>query len=182
MAKKDPPNNRVLAGITTGVSAALAWNANRKRKKDASLLQVANKNLNPKKPDMTFKNALQAVDTLGESKSGRRKLRGLRRTGQLVDVKDARKEDRANRKKKRMQKRYGEMKLGGAAREMDPNYALDYMKKKKKSKNGGGNDIPGTLAVGNVAEDLMGPPKRKKLVSNVLKKAAKLSQQKKKKK
>ena len=30
-----------------------------------------------------------------------------------------------------MKKRYGEMKLGGAAREMDPNYALDYMKKKK---------------------------------------------------
>ena len=79
-----------------------------------------------------------------------------------------------------MQKRYGEMKLGGAAREMDPNYALDYMK--KKSKKRGSNDIPGTLAVGNVAEDLMGPPKRKKLVSNVLKKAAKLSQQKKKKK
>ena len=42
------------------------------------------------------------------------------------------------------------------------------------------NDIPGTIAVGNNSVKFMSP-KRKNLVSNVLKKAAKLSQQKKRK-
>ena len=182
MAKKDPPNNRVLAGITTGVSAALAWNANRKKNKDARLLMDSQRALQPNKDTMSFNQAKDTVGLLGESKSGRRKLRGLRASGQLQDIGDFRKKKKATKKAARMKKRYGEMMHGGAAREMDPNYALDYMKKKKKFKNGGGNDIPGTLAVGNVAKDLMGPPKRKKLVSNVLKKAAKLSQQKKKKK
>ena len=70
------------------------------RKGDARRLQVAEKAKNPKK-NLSYENALASVDTLGESKGGRRKLRGLRRTGQLVDVKDARKKDRENRKKRK---------------------------------------------------------------------------------
>ena len=102
------------------------------RKKDARALQTAQKELNPTKEPMSYKNALATVDTLGESKSGRRKLRGLRASGQLQDIGDWRKQKKATKKAARMKKRYGEMNLGGAAREMDPNYALDYMKKKKK--------------------------------------------------
>lgn len=45
---------------------------------------------------------------------------------------------------------------------------MDDDKKKKKKSSG----IPGTLAVGNVARDLMGPPKPKKVVSSVLNKVA----------
>ena len=72
---------------------------------------------------------------MGESKSGRRKLRGLRRTGQLVDVKDARKEDRANRKKKRMQKRYGEMKFGGS-NQADAKKVMNYFNDIQKARKG----------------------------------------------
>ena len=75
------------------------------RKKDARALQTAQKELNPTQEPISYKNALAAVDTLGESKAGRRQLRGLRRTGQLVDVKEARKEDRAYKKDLREKKR-----------------------------------------------------------------------------
>ena len=53
---------------------------------------------------------------------------------------------------------------------------MDDDKKKKKKSSG----IPGTLAVGNVARDLMGSPKPKKVVSSVLKKAASVAANKKK--
>jgi hypothetical protein len=104
------------------------------RKGDARRLQVAEKAKNPKK-NLSYKNALSSVDTLGESKGGRRKLRGLRRTGQLVDIKDARKEDRANRKKKRMQKRYGEMKFGGS-NQADAKNVLKYFGDIDKARKG----------------------------------------------
>lgn len=44
-----------------------------------------------------------------------------------------------------------------------------------------GGDIPGTLAVGDVAEDLMGPKQPKSLVANVLRKAKKMADKKKNK-
>ena len=49
-----------------------------------------------------------------------------------------------------------------------------------KVPNSGNTDIPGTLAVGNVAKDLMGSPKPKSLVSNVAKKGMSYIQKKKK--
>lgn len=97
------------------------------RKKDARALQTAQKELNPTKEPMSYKNALATVDTLGESKSGRRKLRGLRASGQLQDIGDWRKQKKATKKATKEAARIKKK----AAREMDPNYALDYMKKNK---------------------------------------------------
>jgi hypothetical protein len=113
MAKKDPPNNRIMAGITTGVSAALAWNANRKKNKDARLLMDSQRALQPNKDTMSFNQAKDTVSLLGESKSGRRQLRGLRASGQLQDIRDWKKKNKATKKASRMQKRYPEMGKGG---------------------------------------------------------------------
>ena len=90
------------------------------RKGDARRLQAAEKERTKK--NLSYENALAAVDTYGESKEGRRKLRGLRASGQLQDIGDWREQNKATKKATRMKKK--------AAREMDPNYALDYMKKK----------------------------------------------------
>ena len=113
MAKKDPPNNRIMAGITTGVSAALAWNANRKKNKDARLLMDSQRALQPNKDTMSFDQAKDTVSLLSGSKAGRRELRGLRASGQLQDIGDWRKQKKATKKAARMKKRFGEMKTGG---------------------------------------------------------------------
>ena len=114
--KKDPPNNKLAAGITMGVSAALAWNQNRMNNKDARLLQTSQKTLNPtSKSSLSFDQAKDNVTLYRESKSGRRKLRGLRASGQIQDIGDWRKGKKAARKTARMKKKYGEMKTGGAA-------------------------------------------------------------------
>ena len=112
--KKDPPNNRLVGALTAGVGSALAWNANRMANKDARLLQTSQKTLNPKSTPLSFEQARENVDLYRESKSGRRKLRGLRASGQLQDIGDWRKSKKSARKTARMKKKYGEMKLGGA--------------------------------------------------------------------
>ena len=112
--KKDPPNNRLAGALTAGISSALAWNANRMNNKDARLLQASQKTLYPKSTPLSFEQARENVDLYRESKSGRRKLRGLRASGQLQDIGDWRKGKRTARKTARMKKKYGEMKMGGA--------------------------------------------------------------------
>ncbi len=112
--KKDPPNNRLAGALTAGISSALAWNANRMANKDARLLQTSQKTLNPKSKPLSFEQAKENVGLYRESKSGRRKLRGLRASGQLQDIGDWRKSKKAARKTARMKKKYGEMKMGGA--------------------------------------------------------------------
>jgi hypothetical protein len=112
--KKDPPNNRLVGALTAGVGSALAWNANRMANKDARLLQTSQKTLNPKSTPLSFEQARENVDLYRESKSGRRKLRGLRASGQLQDIGDWRKSKKSARKTARMKKKYGEMKTGGA--------------------------------------------------------------------
>jgi len=92
------------------------------RKDDALRLQAAEKERTKK--NVSYENALATVDTLGETKGGRRKLRGLRASGQLQDIGIWREQKKATKKATRMKKK--------AAREMDPNYALDYMENKKK--------------------------------------------------
>jgi hypothetical protein len=111
--KKDPPNNRLVGALTAGVGSALAWNANRMANKDARLLQTSQKTLNPKSTPLSFEQARENVDLYRESKSGRRKLRGLRASGQLQDIGDWRKSKKSAKKTARMKKKYGEMKLGG---------------------------------------------------------------------
>jgi len=56
------------------------------RRGDALRLLAAEKAKNPKLEvdDTSVENALAAVDRYGESRSGRRKLRGLRASGQLA--------------------------------------------------------------------------------------------------
>ena len=113
--KKDPPNNRLAAALTAGVSSAIAWNANRMNNKDARLLQTSQKTLNPtSKSSLSFEQAKENVSLYRESKSGRKQLRGLRASGQLQDIGDWRKSKRSARKTARMKKKYGEMKMGGA--------------------------------------------------------------------
>ena len=112
--KKDPPNNRLAGALTVGIGSALAWNANRMANKDARLLQTSQKTLNPKSKPLSFEQAKENVGLYRESKSGRRKLRGLRASGQLQDIGDWRKSKKAARKTARMKKKYGEMKMGGA--------------------------------------------------------------------
>ena len=112
--KKDPPNNRLAGALTAGISSALAWNANRMNNKDARLLQASQKTLYPKSTPLSFEQARENVDLYRESKSGRRKLRGLRASGQLQDIGDWRKSKKDARKTARMKKKYGEMKTGGA--------------------------------------------------------------------
>jgi hypothetical protein len=124
--KKDPPNNRLAAALTAGVSSAIAWNANRMNNKDARLLQTSQKTLNPtSKSSLSFEqakdtvsllreNAKDTVSLLREDKKGRKQLRGLRASGQLQDIGDWRKSKRSARKTARMKKKYGEMKMGGA--------------------------------------------------------------------
>ena len=112
--KKDPPNNRLAAALTAGVSSAIAWNANRMNNKDARLLQTSQKTLNPKSTPLSFEQAKEKVDFYRGFKSGRKQLRGLRASGQLQDIGDWRKSKRSARKTARMKKKYGEMKTGGA--------------------------------------------------------------------
>jgi len=112
--KKDPPNNRLAAALTAGVSSAIAWNANRRNNKDARLLQTSQKTLNPKSTPLSFEQAREKVDLYRGFKSGRKQLRGLRASGQLQDIGDWRKSKKAARKTARMKKKYGEMKMGGA--------------------------------------------------------------------
>jgi hypothetical protein len=113
--KKDPPNNRLAAALTAGVSSAIAWNANRMNNKDARLLQTSQKTLNPtSKSSLSFEQAKDTVSLLREDKKGRKQLRGLRASGQLQDIGDWRKSKRSARKTARMKKKYGEMKMGGA--------------------------------------------------------------------
>jgi hypothetical protein len=124
--KKDPPNNKLAAALTAGVSSAIAWNANRMKNKDATLLQTSQKTLNPtSKSSLSFEQAKDTVSLLRENKEGRKQLRGLRASGQLQDIGDWRKSKRSarktaraeiktERKTARMKKKYGEMKLGGA--------------------------------------------------------------------
>jgi len=112
--KKDPPNNRLAAALTAGVSSAIAWNANRMNNKDARLLQASQKTLNPKSTPLSFEQAKEKVDFYRGFKSGRKQLRGLRASGQLQDIGDWRKSKRSARKTARMKKKYGEMKTGGA--------------------------------------------------------------------
>ena len=113
--KKDPPNNRLAAALTAGVSSALAWNQNRMNNKDARLLQTSQKTLHPNNETLSFDQAKDNVTLYRESKSGRRNLRGLRASGQLQDIGDWRKGKKAAKKTARMKKKYGEMKTGGAA-------------------------------------------------------------------
>ena len=100
------------------------------RRSDALKLLAAEKEKNPK-DDTSYEAALASVDTYGESRSGRRKLRGLRASGQLQDIGDWREQNKATKKAtrikkkavrekereankmKRMQRRFGEMKMGG---------------------------------------------------------------------
>ena len=112
--KKDPPNKILAAALTAGVSSALAWNQNRMNNKDARLLQTSQKTLNPtSKSSLSFDQAKDNVTLYRESKSGRRKLRGLRASGQIQDIGDWRKGKKAARKTARMKKNYGEMQGGG---------------------------------------------------------------------
>ena len=111
--KKDPPNNKLAAALTAGISSALVWNQNRMVNKDARLLQTSQKTLHPNNETLSFDQAKDNVTLYRESKSGRRKLRGLRASGQLQDIGDWRKGKRTARKTARMKKRYGEMKGGG---------------------------------------------------------------------
>tara|TARA_R110000803_G_C11779701_1_gene296450 strand:+ start:162 stop:545 length:384 start_codon:yes stop_codon:yes gene_type:complete len=112
--KKDPPNNKLAAALTAGISSALVWNQNRMVNKDARLLQTSQKTLNPtSKSSLSFEEAKDTVSLLRENKKGKKQLRGLRASGQLQDIGDWRKGKRTARKTARMKKKYGEMKGGG---------------------------------------------------------------------
>ena len=120
--KKDPPNNKIFAAATAAIMAADKWNRDRMAKRDVSRYQAAGLIADPTSKLMSDKQALKKVNELRSTKEGRQEIRGLRATGKRnVNIKDyradqkaGRKETRAKKKTARMQKRYGEMKMGGA--------------------------------------------------------------------
>jgi len=124
--KKDPPNNKLAALMTTAVMAADKWNRDRMAKKDVRTYQAAGIIKDPTSDLMDDETALKQVSKLRETKEGRQQIRGLRATGQRdINIKDyradkkagrktARAERKTERKTARMKKKYGEMKVGGA--------------------------------------------------------------------
>ena len=99
---KDPPDNKIFAGITAGVGAAAAWNRERMAKKDVGRYQAAGTIADPTSKEMSYDDALNKLTKLRETKEGRQEIRGLRATGKRnVNIKDFRAEQKKKRKARR---------------------------------------------------------------------------------
>ena len=99
---KNPPNNKIFAGITAGVGAAAAWNRERMAKKDVGRYQAAGIIADPTSKKMSYDDALNKVTELRGTQEGRQQLRGLRATGKRnVNIKDFRAEQKKKRKARR---------------------------------------------------------------------------------
>ncbi len=98
---KNPGDNKILAGITAGVSAAAAWNKERMAKRDVSRYQAAGLIADPTSKLMSDDDALKKVTELRSTKEGRQQLRGLRATGKRnVNIKDFRAKQKEKKKNK----------------------------------------------------------------------------------